>query len=81
MLYPSEQRLPKIARPTLCTCAPKDGPFGDLEYVAKLIPGAVARPHPQQVKMGAATDTEFANLAAMLTAWLDAPGAASRIAP
>jgi pimeloyl-ACP methyl ester carboxylesterase len=75
VLYPSEQRLPKIARPTLCTCAPKDGPFGDIEYVAKLIPGAIARPHPQQVKMGAATDTELASLAAMLTAWLDQPGA------
>jgi pimeloyl-ACP methyl ester carboxylesterase len=71
VLYPSEQRLPKIARPTLCTCAPKDGPFGDIEYVAKLIPGAIARPHPQQVKMGAATDTELASLATMLTAWLD----------
>lgn len=73
VLYPSEQRLPKIAHPALCTCAPKDGPFGDIEYVAKLIPGAIARPHPQQVKMGAASDAELARLAAMLTAWLDQP--------
>ena len=72
VLYPSEQRLPKLARPTLCTCAPKDGPFGDIEYVAKLIPGAIARPHPQQVKMGAASDAELARLAAMLSTWLDA---------
>ncbi len=76
VLYPSEQRLPNIARPTLCTCAPKDGPFGDLEYVAKLIPGAIARAHPQQVKMGAATDAELARLASMLTSWLDQPSPA-----
>lgn len=73
VLYPSEQRLPKIARPALCTCAPKDGPFSDLEYVAKLVPASVARPHPQQVKMGAATDGELARLASMLTSWLDQP--------
>lgn len=70
VLYPSEQRLPKITHPTLCTCAPKDGPFRDIEYVANLIPGAIARAHPQKVKMGAATDAELAQLASMLAAWL-----------
>ena len=78
VLYPSEQRLPKLARPTLCTCAPKDGPFGDIEYVASLIPGAIARPHPQEVKMGAASDPELARLAAMLTTWLDEPHVQAR---
>jgi pimeloyl-ACP methyl ester carboxylesterase len=78
VLYPSEQRLPKITRPTLCTCAPKDGPFGDIEYVANLIPGAIARAHPQRAKMAAATETELARLATMLTAWLDEPASALR---
>jgi hypothetical protein len=44
-----------------------------MEYVAKLIPGAIAQPHPQQVKMGAASDAELGRLAAMLTTWLDGP--------
>ena len=78
VLYPSEQRLPKLACPTLCTCAPKDGPFGDIEYVARLIQKAIARPHPQQVKMAAASDAELAQFAAMLTAWLDESPVASR---
>ena len=75
VLYPSEQRLPKITRPTLSTCAPADGPFGDIDYVAGLIPGAIARPHPHRAKMDAATDGEIANLAEMLAAWLDEPDA------
>lgn len=71
VLYPSEQRLPLIRVPTLSTCAPKDGPFGDIEYVAKLIPGAESMPHPQQATMGTATDAEIVALCAMLTGWLD----------
>jgi pimeloyl-ACP methyl ester carboxylesterase len=71
VLYPSEERLPKITRPTLATCAPSDGPFGDIEYVAGLIPGAVSRPHPHRAKMDAASDAEIANLAKMLADWLD----------
>lgn len=73
VLYPSEERLPKIRRPTLSTCAPTDGPFGDMEYVANLIPGAVARPHPHRAKMNAASDAEIADLATMLSGWLDEP--------
>ena len=73
VLYPSEERLPKITRPTLSTCAPTDGPFVDMEYVAKLVPGAIARPHPHQAKLNAASDAEIANLAAMLAQWLDEP--------
>ena len=73
VLYPSELRLPKITRPTLATCAPTDGPFGDIDYVAKLIPGAIARPHPHQAKMDAASDAEIAALAKMLAEWLDEP--------
>ena len=73
VLYPSEQRLPLITRPTLSTCAPTDGPFGDIEYVARLIPGAIARPHPHQARIGNATDAETANLASMLADWLDEP--------
>lgn len=71
VLYPSEERLPKITRPTLSTCAPTDGPFVDLEYVASLIRGAVARPHPHRAKMDAASDAEIAGLARMLADWLD----------
>ena len=71
VLYPSEERLPKITRPTLATCAPTDGPFRDMEYVASLIPGAIARPHPHQAKLNAASDAEIAGLAAMLASWLD----------
>jgi hypothetical protein len=63
--------LPKITRPTLSTCAPTDGPFVDLEYVAGLIHGAVARPHPHRAKMDAASDAEIAGLARMLADWLD----------
>jgi pimeloyl-ACP methyl ester carboxylesterase len=71
VLYPSEERLPKIRRPTLSTCAPTDGPFVDLEYVASLVRGAVARPHPHRAKMDAASDAEIAGLARMLADWLD----------
>ena len=73
VLYPSEERLPKITRPTLSTCAPTDGPFVDMEYVARLIPGAIARPHPHRAKMDAASDAEIAGLAGMLAEWLDEP--------
>ena len=73
VLYPSEERLPKIARPTLVTCAPTDGPFKDMEYVAGLIPGAIARPHPHRAKMDAASDAEITGLAEMLMGWLDEP--------
>jgi pimeloyl-ACP methyl ester carboxylesterase len=73
VLYPSEQRLPLIGRPTLSTCAPTDGPFGDIDYVAGLIPGAVAKPHPQQARIGNKTDAETASFAAMLADWLDEP--------
>jgi pimeloyl-ACP methyl ester carboxylesterase len=73
VLYPSEQRLPLITRPTLSTCAPTDGPFGDIEYVSRLIPGAIAKPHPQQARIGNATDAETANLSSMLADWLDEP--------
>lgn len=71
VLYPSEERLPKISCPTLVTCAPTDGPFADLEYVAQLVPGAIAKPHPHQAKMDAASDAEIAGLAKMLAGWLD----------
>ena len=71
VLYPSEDRLPLIRVPTLSTCAPNDGPFGDIDYVASLIPGCVAKPHPHRPKMSDATDEEIANLSAMLTDWLD----------
>jgi pimeloyl-ACP methyl ester carboxylesterase len=73
VLYPSEERLPKITRPTLSTCAPTDGPFVDIDYVAGLIPGAIARPHPHRAKMDAASDAEIAGLARMLSDWLDEP--------
>ena len=63
--------LPKISCPTLVTCAPTDGPFADLEYVARLVPGAIAKPHPHRAKMDAASDTEIAALAKMLCDWLD----------
>lgn len=71
VLYPSEERLPLITRPTLVTCAPTDGPFVDLDYVAGLIPGATAKPHPHQNKMNAASDAEIAGLCGMLATWLD----------
>ncbi len=69
--YPSEQRLPLINVPTLATCAPTDGPFRDLDYVAGLIPGAKAMPHPQQARIEEAGEAEFAALASMLARWLD----------
>jgi pimeloyl-ACP methyl ester carboxylesterase len=71
VLYPSEERLPKITCPTLVTCAPTDGPFADLEYVARLIKGAIAMAHPHKAKMDAASDAEIAGLAKMLADWLD----------
>lgn len=73
VLYPSEGRLPKVTRPTLTTCAPTDGPFKDMEYVASLIPGAIAKAHPHKAKMDAASDAEIAGLTSMLVDWLDQP--------
>lgn len=71
VLYPSEERLPLITVPTLSTCAPKDGPFPDVDYVAGLIPGAVSKPHPHEATMGYASGAEIAALCAMLSDWLD----------
>ncbi len=73
LLYPSEERLKLIRVPTLSTCAPKDGPFADMEYVASLIPGAIAKAHPHQAKAELASDAEVVSLCAMLAGWLDAP--------
>lgn len=69
--YPSEERLPLITHPTLTTCAPLDGPYGDIDYVATLIPGAKAMPHPQKARIEEATAAEVAALGAMLARWLD----------
>jgi pimeloyl-ACP methyl ester carboxylesterase len=72
VLYPSEQRLPRVRVPTLSTCAPGDTPIEDINIVASLIPGAIAKPHPQHAKVANATDDEIAALAAMWAEWLDA---------
>ena len=71
--YRPQERLPLIKQPTMATCGSRDGSFVDLEYTAGLIPGAIARPHPQGDRVEHATDSGLAELAAMLADWLDAP--------
>ncbi|MSO65271.1 MAG: alpha/beta hydrolase [Alphaproteobacteria bacterium] len=71
ILYPSDQRLPLITQPTLVTCAPKDSPWPYIDGVSRLVKHATKRPHPHDNPIGRATDAEIANLAAMLSDWLD----------
>lgn len=69
--YRPQERLPRITQPTMATCGSRDGSFVDLEYTASLIPGAIARPHPQGDRVEHSTDSGLAEFARMLTDWLD----------
>ena len=71
VLYPADKRLPLIPVPVLATCARLDGPHGELADVTRMIPGAQMREHPQDARIGEATDAEIVALCAMLAAWLD----------
>ncbi len=72
VLFPAETRLPLLTVPTMVSCAPLDGPFGEMEYIATLIPGSVAMRHPQDSAIGEAAPAELVVLAKMFTDWLDA---------
>ena len=71
VLYPADKRLPVIPVPVLCTCARLDGPHGELDDVAKMIPGAQKKEHPQDARIGECTDAEIVTLCKMMTDWLD----------
>jgi pimeloyl-ACP methyl ester carboxylesterase len=71
--YRPQERLPLIRQPTMATCGSRDGSFVDLEYAASLVPNAIARPHPQGDRVEHATDQGLAELAAMISRWLDQP--------
>jgi len=73
IFYRPAERLPLIKQPTMATCGARDGSYVDLDYAASLIPGAIARPHPQGDRVEHATEQGLAELAAMLTEWLDQP--------
>ena len=78
LLYPAETRLPLLTVPTMVSCAPLDGPFGEMAYIATLIPGSVAMRHPQDSAIGGATPAELVVLAKMFTDWLDSCRGAMR---
>lgn len=69
--YRPQDRLPKITQPAMCTCGDRDGSFVDLDYSASLIPGAIARPHPEPDRVEHSTDSGLTSLAAMIIEWLD----------
>lgn len=71
VLYPTEARAPLIPVPTLVTAARKDDRFGDVAFVAGLIPGAEMRFHPHDGVMESTSDEEIGDLCRMLTDWLD----------
>lgn len=71
ILYRSEERLPLIRQPAMCTCGERDGSFGDIDHSAGLIPGAIARPHPHPDRVEHSSRAGLAALAAMITDWLD----------
>lgn len=71
VLYPATERLPQIPVPVLCTCARLDGPHGELADVTRMIPGAQMKEHPQDSRIGEATEAEIDALCAMLAQWLD----------
>ncbi len=73
IFYRPQDRLPLIKQPTMATCGSRDGSFVDLEYTASLIPGAIARPHPQQDRIEHSTESGLVEFARMLTDWLDQP--------
>ena len=69
--YRIEERLPRISQPTMVTCGSRDGSFVDLDFAASLIPGAIARPHPEGDRVEHASDVGLRSFAAPITAWLD----------
>ena len=69
--YPSADRLPLIAVPTLAVCARNDVPYPNLDAVAALAPGCSKMEHPYDNPETLATAEETRALAEMLAEWLD----------
>jgi pimeloyl-ACP methyl ester carboxylesterase len=73
IFYQPMVRLPLIKQPTMATCGSRDGSYVDLDYAASLVPGAVARAHPQGDRVEHSTEQGLAALARTVTDWLDEP--------
>jgi pimeloyl-ACP methyl ester carboxylesterase len=71
VMYPSPDRLPLIAAPTLACCARNDVPYPNLDAVAKLVPNCTKMDHPHDNPETLATNDETIALAKMLTDWLN----------
>ena len=71
IFYRPQERLPLIKQPAMCTCGDRDGSFVDLDFSASLIPGAIARPHPEPDRVEHSGPAGLEALAAMIITWLD----------